>query len=162
MKKIYWLVCFWFTFVLLAAFTSLASVSAFAGEVFLPKNRDSGGVGEELNRQLNKIKSDNGIILYSGCHDKYGIVIFIVSNVLKQGILLEFTGVQLESLAPVDLKGYEGIMVGDMLGGRWVVHRAQYNIDQLVKMPFYIFSGKNPAELFDVKFPQICRDYSGD
>lgn len=140
---------------------SLAPNLAAAEEVFLAKDRDISGMGVELNKYLNKIKSNHGIIIYSGCNAEFGTDILIITNVLKHGLLLEFEGKQLGNIAFVDMKDNDGSIIDDMMGGQWTIHRAQNNVNQIVQMPFHIFLGKNPAELFDMKFPGKCEDYKG-
>lgn len=139
----------------------LAPAFAAPEEEFLLKDRDASGMGPLLNEYLNKIKSKRGIIIYSGCRDKYGFDIFVVSNALKQGLLLEFSDGKFANIAFVDLKDNGDIIIGvdGMMGGLWTRDRMQNNIDQIVKMPFHVFLGKSPAELFDVKFPGICEDF---
>jgi hypothetical protein len=161
LKNIRYIIFLYINLVLLVFFPISAPAFEASEKVFLTNDRDIEGMGVGLNDYLNKIKSKHGIIIYSGCNAQFGTEIFIVSNSMKQGLLLEFSGRQLENIAFVDLKDNDGILIDETMGGLWTMHRMQNNIDQIIKMPFQIFMGKNLADLFDMKFPGKCEDYKG-
>lgn len=163
MKNKYYIKGLWLIAMILVCSPILAPASVTAEEVFLTKDRDQEGMGVVLNKYFNKIKSTHGIIIYSGCNAQFGTEIFIISNGLKKGLLLQFSGRQFENIAFVDLKDNDGIIISEdgMLRGPWLIHQAQNDIDQIVKLPFHIFLGKSPAEIFDMKFSTMCEDYRG-